>query len=353
MGKDNIELLHDECLTMGIGTSIIFDMSEADAVFRKVTAEHGRARGEEAYRAYMMERIDEPLDCGPGFEFVQSFLEYPHHELVVCSRNSALTALRAMRTFYKHNVIPECLFFTNGTSLAKYMEAYGVDFFLSTNERDVKETNDAGTPAALFKHKAKEVDVDAVLEAMAKRNVSSLQPRAANDMAPAIAAGSKARRDFRAVKNKLVYVYDYDKVLVGPESEDFFIENGLDAYQKAEAAMQHTPMEEGPFFHLYQKQIGLNRRAPMGLEPYRVSIVTARGGLASFRALNQLAHWGLEPNGEVHFRSGASKQPILEIMREEAPLGSIFFDDGEKNIKAAEAAKMFAGHVVMSAPEPE
>lgn len=359
MTEEKVEKLYDEKLVMGIGTSIVFDMSEADAVFRKVTAEKGRAEGEAAYRAYMLERMDEPLDLGPGFEFVQSYLAHPHHELVICSRNSALTALRAMRSFYKHGLIPDRLFFTNGGDLASYMEAYDVDFFLSTNVDDIKAVNDAGTPAALVRHKKKTVEVDELVKAMAQANVATVKPRTrpqlvhVGNMEGNTSAPPSAKQKFKAVKGRLCYVYDYDKVLAGPESDDFFEANGLEAYKTVEAQMRDTPMEEGPFFHLYQKQIGINRRAPLGTEPYKISIVTARGGLASFRALNQLVHWGLEPNGEVHFRNGTSKQPVLEIMREEAPLGSIFFDDGEKNINAAEAANMLAGHVLVTPPAPE
>lgn len=357
MTEEKVEKLYDEKLVMGIGTSIVFDMSEADAVFRRVTAEKGKAEGEAAYRAYMMERMDEPLELGPGFEFVQSYLDHPHHELVICSRNSALTALRAMRSFYKHGLIPDRLFFTNGGDIAEYMEAYDVDFFLSANMDDIKAVNDAGTPAALVRHKKKLVEVDEIVKAMADKNLATVKPRTrpqlVHSSAAPVDAKPAAKRSFKAVKGKLCYVYDYDKVLVGPESDDFFAANGLDAYKQVEAQMRDTPMEEGPFFHLYQKQIGINRRAPLGTEPYKISIVTARGGLASFRALNQLVHWGLEPNGEVHFRNGTSKQPVLEIMRDEAPIGSIFFDDGEKNIDAAEAAQMLAGHVIVPVPAPE
>ncbi|NBX65395.1 MAG: hypothetical protein EBQ96_00135 [Proteobacteria bacterium] len=357
MTATKMQKVHDDKLVMGIGTSIVFDMSEADAVFRKVTAEKGRAEGEAAYRAYMMERVDEPLELGPGFEFVQSYLEHPHHELVICSRNSALTALRAMRSFYKHGLIPNRLFFTNGADIAQYMGAYDVDFFLSTNEADIKAVDEAGTAAALVRHRKKQVEVDDIISAMANRNIVAAKPRARPHLVVADEGGSKeqadAKRSFKAVKGKLRFVYDYDKVLAGPESDDFFAANGLDAYVQVEAQMRNTPMAEGPFFNLYKKQTGINRRAPLGTEPYKISIVTARGGLASFRALNQLAHWDLEPNGEVHFRNGTSKQPVLEIMRKGAPQGSIFFDDGAKNIDAAEAAQMLAGHVIAPSLVPK
>lgn len=57
--------LHDR-LVVGVASSALFDLSESDAYFK----EHGEAQ----YRVYQDERIDETMQPGVAFPFVQRLL---------------------------------------------------------------------------------------------------------------------------------------------------------------------------------------------------------------------------------------------------------------------------------------
>ena len=74
----------------------------------------------------MRERIDDPLRPGVAFDWVRDFAGQPHHDIVMFSRNSALTALRAIKTLAQHDVIPRRFVFTNGKDPVAYLHAYVV-----------------------------------------------------------------------------------------------------------------------------------------------------------------------------------------------------------------------------------
>lgn len=50
-------------LVIGVASSAVFDLSEADAVFR--------SRGEEEYREYQESHLDAPLPKGMAFSFIR------------------------------------------------------------------------------------------------------------------------------------------------------------------------------------------------------------------------------------------------------------------------------------------
>jgi 5'-nucleotidase len=53
-------------LVVGIASSALFDLAEADAVFRE--------QGEEPYRAYQEAHLDDTLDKGVAFSFIRRLL---------------------------------------------------------------------------------------------------------------------------------------------------------------------------------------------------------------------------------------------------------------------------------------
>ena len=85
-----------ETLVVGISATALFDLSEADKVFRSKLKEDPDTAIEE-YRAYMLEHESEELEDGTGMPLVKALLNLNKHqkdgeppivEVVVMSRNS-------------------------------------------------------------------------------------------------------------------------------------------------------------------------------------------------------------------------------------------------------------------------
>ena len=82
-------------LVIGVASSAMFDLTEADTVFR--------TKGEEEYRKYQSENINNPLNKGVSFSFVKRLLSLnnlsdepesdPLVEVVLLSRNDPDTVL--------------------------------------------------------------------------------------------------------------------------------------------------------------------------------------------------------------------------------------------------------------------
>ncbi len=85
-----------DTLVIGISATALFDLTEADQVFRnKYKEDKDTAIAE--YRKYMLEREDELLDDGAAMPLVKALLQLNQHqppgeapliEVVVMSRNS-------------------------------------------------------------------------------------------------------------------------------------------------------------------------------------------------------------------------------------------------------------------------
>lgn len=103
-------------LVIGIASSALFNLAESDAVFR--------SEGEESYRRYQEEHLDEPFAPGVAFPFVQRLLSLndlaapddPLVEVIVMSRNAADTGLRVMRSVQHHGLGITRAIFAQGQS---------------------------------------------------------------------------------------------------------------------------------------------------------------------------------------------------------------------------------------------
>lgn len=87
-------------LVIGLASSALYDLSEADSVFK--------AKGEEGYRQYQREHQLNILGKGVAFPFIQRLLSIneirpndPPIEVVLLSRNDPETGLRVMNSI-KH-----------------------------------------------------------------------------------------------------------------------------------------------------------------------------------------------------------------------------------------------------------
>ncbi|MEV4514127.1 5'-nucleotidase [Dactylosporangium sp. NPDC049525] len=279
----------DNCLVVGIASSALFDLKESDEVFRR--------DGEEAYRRYQEENLNNFLAPGIAFPFIKRLLslndlcdagEHPLVEVIILSRNDPDTGLRVMRSVKHHELAITRAIFMQGKSPYKFMPAFHMSLFLSADERDVKAATRRGFQAGQVLPSQYVDDED---------------------------------RDLRIA-------FDFDGVLAGDDSERVMQSGGLEAfyaYERANAGIPHSP---GPLQDFLRQVNQIQRREEAKKaadEKYRVrlhvSIVTARNAPAHERAVDSLKTWGVTVN-DAFFLGGVDKGKVVEILKPH-----IFFDD--------------------------
>ena len=291
-------------LVVGISATALFDLGEADKLFReqlKIDVEKAVVQ----YRQYMLEREDDPLPEGTGMPLIKALLELnkysddkasesPLVEVVVMSRNSPETGVRVFNNIRNLGLKISRHAFTGGESVIDYIEAFDVDLFLTTNVDDAQKVSDAGKCA-----------------------VALLKAPPADMVKPPT--------------DQVRIAFDGDAVLFDESSELVYKSKGLDEFQQNEDTQQDVPMLEGPYASFLQKLAKLQKRLPFGVEmsPVRLAIVTARSAPAEMRVINTLRAWGVHVN-EVFFLGGLNKAAILKAFKPH-----IFFDDQDLHIENA------------------
>lgn len=291
-----------DTLVVGVSATALFDLKEADAVFRKNLADDPETAVDQ-YRQYMLEREDEPLDGGTGMPLVKALLglnkhrkegEPPLVEVVVMSRNSPETGVRVFNNIRTCGLAITRYAFTGGESVVDYLEAYDVDLFLTTNVDDAQKVIDGkGCAAAVVKEPPSDI--------------------------------------VKLSHDQVRIAFDGDAVLFDDSSEIVYKTEGMTAFHNTENDLQDDPMGEGPYATLLRKLSRLQDRLPFGVEfsPVRIAIVTARNAPAEMRVIKTLRHWGIYVN-EIFFLGGVDKTKILRAFRPH-----IFFDDQDLHLDPA------------------
>lgn len=290
------ELDLERALVIGVASSALFDLRESDAVFRE--------QGEERYREYQREHLDDVLEPGVAFPFIRRLLDLNDLsdrerlvEVVILSRNDPETGMRVMRSVARHGLDITRAIFMQGRAPYRFMEPLRMSLFLSANEDDVREAIDMGFAAGRVVGRAQPDDGDTDLR----------------------------------------IAFDFDGVLADDSAERVFQSEGLDGYQESESVLAEVPLSRGPMADFLEK---INRI--QGIEEskslddpsgYRrrvhVAVVTARSAPAHERAINSIGQWGLRVN-DAFFLGGIDKGPILEVLRPH-----IFFDDQRRHVEGA------------------
>lgn len=291
-----------DTLVIGISATALFDLKEADKVFReKFIQDKDTAIAE--YRKYMLEREGQQLEDGTGMPLVNALLELnsyqpegeaPLIEVVVMSRNSPETGIRVLQNIRNKQLKIARHAFTGGESVVDYLEAFGVDLFLTTTVKDAQKVIDGKTCAA------------AVLKSPPK-NLKNTP------------------------KGQVRIAFDGDAVLFDESSEIMYKAEGLESFNRNEDQQQNEPMLEGPYAALLKKLSRLQERLPFRVEysPVRIAIVTARNSPAEMRVIKTLRHWGVYVD-EIFFLGGLEKTQVLEAFHPH-----IFFDDQDLHIENA------------------
>ena len=280
-------------LVIAVSSSALFDMQDSDAVFRQ--------EGEEAYRKYQRKHMDDPLKEGVAFPFIKrllnlnaSFPEEQPVEVILFSKNSPETGLRAFRSIQHYNLNISRACFSSGKPNHQYLPAFNSTLFLTTNREDAREA-----------------------------------------LANGITAGVVGKQEIQDSNEEgLCLAFDFDGVIADDSSEKVYEEQGLAAYQEYEKVHGAHPLKSGPIANLLKRISSfqtLERTKQQEDPKYRrllkTAIVTARNAPAHERVVFTLQSLEIEVD-EVFFMGGVEKARLLNILKPH-----IFFDDQESHIK--------------------
>ncbi|WFP51550.1 5'-nucleotidase [Methylomonas sp. EFPC3] len=293
-----------ESLVIGISATALFDLSEADRIFRE-KIDHDPDTAMEEYRSYMLQNESTALSDGTGMPLVKALLnlnkykkdgEPPIVEVVVMSRNSPETGFRVLREIRNRGLKISRLAFTAGESNVDYLESFYVDLFLTTSEADAQRVIDSGVCAA------------AIVKA----------PPTTDEHLP---------DDQEQVR----FAFDADAVIFSEASEIVNQTKGLSAFHENEDLEQDTPLPEGPHAKLLKKLSKMKERLPGRKEysPVKLAIITARNSPAEMRVVKTLREWDVYVD-MAFFLGGLQKSRFLKSFKPH-----IFFDDQDSHLDPA------------------
>jgi len=275
-------------LVIGISSRALFDLNMENEIYEN--------DGLEAYCKYQLEHECDILKPGTGFALIEAMLKIntlnnnkKRVEVVIISRNSADTSLRISNSINHYHLDITRAAFTGGEPVAKYLNAFDVDLFLSATEKDVQDAAEA-------------------------------------QIASGMIYDSPNNTDNQSPLNQIRIAFDGDAVLFSEESENIYQAQGLDAFLVHENSNAQKPLPEGPFakflktisfmqFDLIEGQS--NKLTP----PIRTALVTARNSPAHERVIRTLRTWNVRID-ETFFLGGVAKDRVLASFRPH-----IFFDD--------------------------
>ena len=286
----------DKKLVIAVSSSAVFDMVDADNIFR--------TEGEDAYRKFQLKHIDTPFAAGVAFQFIKRLLHlnvlYADEEpveVVVLSRNDPDSGRRFFRSCQHHKLNITRGVFLSGKSPYSYIPAFNAALFLSATNTDVVDAINAGLPAGL------------VLPTKAQDDENDKELRIA---------------------------FDFDGVLCDDEAETVYREHDLEHFQESELKKAATPHNPGPLKDLITKIAFFQRieakkaKDNPGYKPaLRIAIITARNAPANERLVTTLNAWKITA-AETFFMGGIEKKRILDILKPH-----IFFDDQLVHLTAA------------------
>jgi len=276
--------LHDK-LVIAISSRALFNLEEENTIFDK--------EGLESYYTHQLEHLDNPLAKGSAFRFVQNLLAINKKfdnkliEVIILSRNNAATGLRIGRSIEHYKLDIERTGWTAGTPVARYLEAFKVDLFLSVHAPDVEEAVNSGVAAA---------------------TILPHTPTSTEE------------------SDMVKIAFDGDAVIFGDESEKVYQKGGLDAFIAHERENAKNPLSKGPFFKFLKIVSEIQDKFPMESSPIRTALVTARSFSTHERVLATLEGWGVRVD-EAFFQGGVQKYEVIKAFG-----ADIFFDDQDAHL---------------------
>jgi 5'-nucleotidase len=281
-------------LVIGVSSRALFDLTRENEIYEK--------QGLEAYCRYQLEHENDVLKPGTGFALIEAMLRVNQidtgvrrTEVVIISRNSADTSLRISNSIDNYNLDITRAAFTGGEPVAKYLNAFEVDLFLSATEEDVQAAVESNVAAGL------------IYDGPSHNRADPLQ--------------------------QIRIAFDGDAVLFSKESEMIYQQQGLEAFIKHEKLNAEKPLPEGPFAKLLKTlsflQFDLDSNSTQANPPIRTALVTARNSPAHERVIRTLRTWNVRID-ETFFLGGVPKHKILQSFSPH-----IFFDDQHQHCEGA------------------
>lgn len=280
----------DSPLVIAVSARSLFKMEKENAIFEE--------KGLQAYIEYAKEHENEPLEPGPAFPIIKALMdanisidEKKCIEIISVSSIHPEAGLRVISSIQHHGLEIKRTSFTGGADVMPYIKAFGVDLLLTRSKEDAQEAINAGIAAAIMYSTPDSYKIEG--------------------------------------NGPIRIAFDGDAVLFTEASERIFKGKGIQAFMEHEMSNADNPLEEGPFAKVLQMIHHIQKHSPGGEKPFRIALVTARGGQARERVLKTFKAWQIDVD-EAHFLSGYRKAGILEAFDPH-----IFFDDQDCHVGPA------------------
>lgn len=273
-------------LVIGISSRALFDLEESNKIYDE--------KGLDAYAEFQKNHENERLEKGTAFYLVEALLRLNELgvgkivDVIVMSRNSPDTGLRAFNSIKSYNLDITRAAFAGGASLSPYLNAFDIDLFLSKSVEDVQLAIDTGVAAAMIYNPPE---------------------------------------GYKSNLEQIKIAFDADAVVFSEESEHIYKTQGIEAFYKHEKENAMKPLPEGPFAKLLKTLSFIQSKFEKHNSPIRLAIVTARNSPAHERVIFTLRAWGVEID-EAFFLGGLPKDKILQAYNPH-----IFFDDQHRHLE--------------------
>jgi 5'-nucleotidase len=278
-----------EPLVVAVSARSLYDLELSNRIFEE--------QGLDAFVHDQSLRQDETLEPGPAFPLVKALLslneryDHPVVQVIIVSSIHPDAGLRVIQSNAAHGLDIKRTNFTGGGEIFPILKGYGVELFLSRSEKDTQKAVNHGIAAALM--------YDAPTHGIY------------SDGGPIRVA------------------LDGDAVVFSDDSERIYKQHGLAVFSENERVLAKQPLAAGPFANLLIRMQQHQDAAPKDKKPFRLILVTARGGPAQERPIRTFKSWGVKMD-EAYFLSGFPKASILEAV---AP--HIFVDDQDVHVDPA------------------
>ncbi len=287
-------------LVVAISANALFNLSEEQAIYEK--------EGLEAYRKHQIKNKLKILQPGSAFPFIKRLLyinevytEERPIEVVLLSKNSPETGIRIFNSIKHYKLDITRAAFMSGSNPYKFIPAFNVSLYLSTNKNDVE---------------------------LALKN----------NYAAGRVIGNEIIDDIE--DKELRIAFDFDGVIADDEAEKIFKTKGLNEFEEYENTHRCKPLKPGPLADFFKKisffqelETLKNAKDNSYKKILKTAIITARSSPAHERAVNTLNKWGVTVD-EMFLLGGVEKKRVLEIMKPHLYLDDqmIHLNDSIKNI---------------------
>lgn len=318
-----------------LSSRVLLDLEAADTIFREKGLGH--------YNDYMRCRGDYKKDFneaaggrllrkGPMWDFAVAALALnkgqkdPLVEIGLMCKDEASSALPIFRSLDLGGLDTiDYRVATAGQALGEeYHQAFGTDLLLTRNDADAQIAVDMGLAASRI----------------------YTRPDGFN---------------YQRREGPIRIWVDGDAVAFGSSSEVRYRVEGLNIYRELEKKDFAKSIEPGPFTKVLAKISQINERFAPEDRPFKITLLTARGGDSAARVFTIAESHGINFNGGMHFLGGTSKANELRAHRpdlfvddqmvhltesaEFCPVGQVAYAKGEAmhkyqaEVKAADALK--------------